>query len=147
MACPERSRGGILEMAGPGDAGQPPHEQGDGEAIGPVPGEPDRQEAEDERPRCAPEPDVLVEHVEDHDREREQESIQLNVLQGAILPMLKRLIIFAVLVTAFITPAAAQTAANISGLVVDQTGVPLPGVSVTAKNGATGLTRTVTTGP
>ncbi len=61
--------------------------------------------------------------------------------------MLKRLIIFAVLVTAFITPAAAQTAATISGVVVDQTGAPLPGVTVTAKNGATGLARTVTTGP
>ena len=61
--------------------------------------------------------------------------------------MLKRLIIFAVFVTAFITPAAAQTAATISGVVLDQTGAPLPGVTVTAKNGATGLARTVTTGP
>ena len=70
---------GILQMGGPGDARQPPHEQGDGDAIRPVPGEPDRQEAEDERTRRTPEPDVLVEHVEDEDRERKQESIQLNV--------------------------------------------------------------------
>src|SRR5688572_7423713 len=71
----------------------------------------------------------------------------IECLQGAILPMLKRLIIFAVLVTTFIPPAEAQTAATISGVVVDQTGIPLPAVTVTAKNAATGLTRTVTTGP
>lgn len=66
-------------MGGPGHARQPPHEQGDSDAVCPVPSEPDRQEAEDERTRRAPEPDVLVEHVEDQDRERKQDSIQLNV--------------------------------------------------------------------
>ena len=66
-------------MGGPGSAGQTPHQQGDGEAIRPVPCEPDRQEAEDERAGRPPEPDVLVEPVEDQDRERKQESIQLNV--------------------------------------------------------------------
>ena len=36
---------------------------GDEHAVGGVVGEPDRQEAEDERPRVPPEPDVLMQDV------------------------------------------------------------------------------------
>ena len=59
--------------------------------------------------------------------------------------MLKRLILFLLLVTASITPAAAQTLATISGTVQDPTGAPLSGATITAKS-ATGLVRTVVTG-
>ena len=59
--------------------------------------------------------------------------------------MLMRLTLVLLLVTALVTAAGAQTAATISGIVSDQTGAPLPGVTVTARIGATGLVRTVTT--
>ena len=59
--------------------------------------------------------------------------------------MLRRLSIVLLLVTALVTSASAQTAATINGIVTDQTGAPLPGVTVTAKNGATGLVRTAVT--
>jgi predicted porin len=42
-------------------------------------------------------------------------------------------------------PARAQTGANLSGVVTDQTGAALPGVAVTMKNLDTGATRTITT--
>ncbi|MEO5895144.1 MAG: TonB-dependent receptor [Vicinamibacterales bacterium] len=62
--------------------------------------------------------------------------------------MLKRTFILSLLfVTSFITAASAQTAATVSGTVQDATGAVLPGVTVTAKRSATGLTRTTITGP
>ena len=51
------------------------------------------------------------------------------------------------LVTVFVTAAGAQTAATVSGTVHDPSGAPLPGVTVTAKSGQTGLVRSVVTGP
>ena len=59
--------------------------------------------------------------------------------------MLTRLILCLLLVTTLVTPAAAQTAATISGAVQDPSGAPVPGVSVTAKHAATALVRTVVT--
>lgn len=50
------------------------------------------------------------------------------------------------LVTALVPAAFAQTAGTLSGTVQDQSGGLLPGVSVTARSLATGLTRTVVTG-
>ena len=61
--------------------------------------------------------------------------------------MLMRLILPLLLVTALVTPAAAQTSATVSGTVRDPGGAVLAGVTVTAKSGATGLTRTAVTGP
>src|SRR5688500_18077791 len=61
--------------------------------------------------------------------------------------MLKHVVLLALLVTAFVPRAEAQTAATISGTVHDPSGAVLPGVMVTAKNGATGLSRTSVTGP
>ena len=58
-----------------------------------------------------------------------------------------RLILPLLLVTALVTPAAAQTSATVSGTVRDPSGAVLAGVTVTAKSGATGLTRTAVTGP
>ena len=60
--------------------------------------------------------------------------------------MLMRVFIL-LLVTGFVTPAAAQTAATIAGIVTDSTGAPVPAVTVTAKSGATSLVRTAATGP
>jgi hypothetical protein len=50
-------------------------------------------------------------------------------------------------VTAFAPVARAQTSATVSGTVSDASGGVLPGVTVTARSGETGLTRTVVTGP
>src|SRR5215203_208190 len=62
--------------------------------------------------------------------------------------MLKRVLILSFLfVTSFVPLSSAQTAATVSGRVEDVTGAVLPGVTVTAKSGATGLVRTATTGP
>ena len=62
--------------------------------------------------------------------------------------MRKRVFILLLLaVTAFAPRAAAQTAATVSGIVQDATGAVLPGVSVTARSGLTGLSRTAVTGP
>ena len=62
--------------------------------------------------------------------------------------MLMRVFILLLLsITAFVPSAAAQTAATISGSVHDTTGAVLPGVTVTARSGLTGLTRTAVTGP
>ena len=62
--------------------------------------------------------------------------------------MLKRVFIVLLLaITAFVPSVAAQTAATVSGIVEDSTGAVLPGVTVTARSGLTGLTRTAVTGP
>src|SRR5215210_7143820 len=62
--------------------------------------------------------------------------------------MLKRVFILSLLlVTSFITAASAQTATTVSGTVQDATGAILPGVTVTARSAANGLTRTAITGP
>ncbi|MEO6212229.1 MAG: TonB-dependent receptor [Vicinamibacterales bacterium] len=62
--------------------------------------------------------------------------------------MLQRLFILSLLfVTSLVTVAAAQTSATVSGTVQDVTGAVLPAVTVTARNGATGLARTTVTGP
>jgi hypothetical protein len=50
-------------------------------------------------------------------------------------------------VTLFVPGASAQTSATLSGTVHDASNAVLPGVSVTAKSGETGLTRTTITGP
>ncbi|HVL68198.1 MAG TPA: TonB-dependent receptor [Vicinamibacterales bacterium] len=59
----------------------------------------------------------------------------------------RRFILVLLLATAFVPAAGAQTAGTISGTVVDATGGVLPGVTVTVRSGATGLTRTSVTGP
>jgi hypothetical protein len=62
--------------------------------------------------------------------------------------MVKRVHILALLfITAFVPVAAAQTAATVSGTVHDPSGAVVPGVTVTARSGDTGLTRTTVTGP
>src|SRR5687768_10914150 len=43
-------------------------------------------------------------------------------------------------------PSAAQTAANLTGSIVDSSGGALPGVQLTLRNAGTGLVRTATTG-
>jgi hypothetical protein len=50
------------------------------------------------------------------------------------------------LITLFVTPASAQTAGTLSGMVTDASAAALPGVTVTARNTGTGLVRTVVTG-
>src|SRR5688500_8920737 len=49
--------------------------------------------------------------------------------------------------TALVPAASAQTAATVSGTVLDPSGLVVPGVTVTARSGATGLVRTNVTGP
>ena len=62
--------------------------------------------------------------------------------------MVNRLIIFVLLLITTIVPAAsAQTAATVSGTVHDVSTAVLPGVTVTARNGETGLTRSTVSGP
>lgn len=62
--------------------------------------------------------------------------------------MLKRVFILSLLlVSSLATAVTAQTAATVSGIVLDQSGAVVPGVTVTAKSGATGLSRTTVTGP
>ena len=56
------------------------------------------------------------------------------------------LLFVAMLVPAFVTGAAAQTAGTMTGTVEDASGGVLAGVSVTARSTATGLTRAVVTG-
>lgn len=53
--------------------------------------------------------------------------------------------LFVALVLALVPQVSAQTVAELSGRVADETGGALPGVSVTATQTSTGLTRTVTT--
>ena len=61
--------------------------------------------------------------------------------------MLKHVVLLALFVTTLAPAVAAQTAGTIGGTVHDPSGAVLPGVLVTAKNGATGLSRTSVTGP
>ena len=62
--------------------------------------------------------------------------------------MLMRVFILLLLsVTALVPAAAAQTSATVSGIVQDSTGAVVPGVTVTARSGLTGLSRTAVTGP
>jgi hypothetical protein len=56
-------------------------------------------------------------------------------------------ILILLVVTLFVPGASAQTSATLSGTVHDASNAVLPGVSVTAKSGETGLTRTTMTGP
>ena len=56
-------------------------------------------------------------------------------------------ILLVAFLTALVPAASAQTAATVSGTVLDPTGLVIPGVTVTARSGATGLTRTTVTGP
>jgi hypothetical protein len=59
-----------------------------------------------------------------------------------------RLTLVVLLFVTLIAPAAAaQTAATVSGTVHDASEAVLPGVTITAKSGETGLTRTTVTGP
>ena len=72
---------------------------GHGHAIGGMPRQPDRKKPEDERPRTAPEPEVLVQHIQhahgDDGRDRTASHasprLQLNVYRGDIVSMLMRL--------------------------------------------------------
>ncbi len=50
-------------------------------------------------------------------------------------------------ITALVTPCQAQTSATVAGTVHDTSGGVLPGVSVTARSGATGLVRITQSGP
>ena len=59
-------------MARPGRLGEHPH-QDRGDAVGAVIPQARRQEAEDERVRRAPEPNVLVQRVQRGERERESQ--------------------------------------------------------------------------
>ena len=43
-------------------------------------GQPDRQEAEDQRPRLTPEPDVLVEDIQDEDQDQPSPAMRTNLL-------------------------------------------------------------------
>ena len=62
--------------------------------------------------------------------------------------MVMRLAVLIVLLVTTFTPGAlAQTAATVSGTVYDASGAVLPGVTVTARSGATGLSRTTVTAP
>jgi hypothetical protein len=62
--------------------------------------------------------------------------------------MVKRVYVLILLfVTAFVPVASAQTAATVSGTVHDASNAVLPGVTVTARSGETGLVRTAVTGP
>jgi hypothetical protein len=49
--------------------------------------------------------------------------------------------------TALVPAASAQTAATVSGTVLDQSGLVIPGVTVTVRSAATGLVRSNVTGP
>jgi hypothetical protein len=62
--------------------------------------------------------------------------------------MRERLVFVAavLLVVSCVTPALAQTAGTIAGTVTDASDAAVPGVTVTARNSDTGLTRTVVTG-
>ena len=62
--------------------------------------------------------------------------------------MVKRAYILALLLVTMFAPAAlAQTAATLSGTVHDPSNAILPGVTVTARSGETGLSRTSVSGP
>ena len=61
--------------------------------------------------------------------------------------VIRVLILLALLVPTFAPAAWAQTSATVSGSVHDASNAVLPGVTVTARSGETGLTRTAVTGP
>jgi hypothetical protein len=61
--------------------------------------------------------------------------------------VIRVLILLALLVPTFAPEAGAQTSATVSGSVHDASNAVLPGVTVTARSGETGLTRTAVTGP
>jgi outer membrane receptor protein involved in Fe transport len=62
--------------------------------------------------------------------------------------VVKRLVLAILLFITLTVPRAwAQTAATVSGIVHDASGAVLPGVTVTARSGETGLTRSTITGP
>ncbi len=65
--------GGALEMRGPGNAREHPHQQRDGYAVAGVVGETDRQEAEHQRSRLMPEPAVLMQQVQDGNDDNQQQ--------------------------------------------------------------------------
>src|SRR5688500_14621082 len=56
-------------------------------------------------------------------------------------------ILLLLFVTGFVPALAAQTAATVSGTVHDASLAVLPGVTVTARSGDTGLARTAVSGP
>src|SRR5688500_16794107 len=56
-------------------------------------------------------------------------------------------ILLLVFITGFVPAAHAQTAATVSGTVHDASNAVLPGVTVTARSGETGLVRTSVSGP
>ena len=70
----------IVEMVGPGDLGQRPHEQRRGDAVCAVVREPDGKEAKHQRTSRAPEPEVLMQRVEGDDGKRERECLDRHVL-------------------------------------------------------------------
>lgn len=72
-----------------------------------------------------------------------------NSLGGCVLRRLPRSAWFQTLVVVLllvvrVLPASAQISASLSGVITDQTGAALPGVSVTVRNLDTGATRTLT---
>ena len=60
---------GRLEMRGPRELHEQPQHDRAGKGERDVVEETDRQEAEDERARLAPEPDILVQRVQDSTRQ------------------------------------------------------------------------------
>ena len=61
--------------------------------------------------------------------------------------MVTRILPFVLLFVTFTAAASAQTAATVSGIIHDSSNAVLPGVTVTAKSGETGLVRTTVSGP
>ena len=70
-----RRRSGVraLEMGGPREPRKGPHEHAGGDAVCRMVREANGQEAEHERSRRSPEPDVLMEDIKSSDSRREQE--------------------------------------------------------------------------
>src|SRR5437879_4735350 len=66
----------LLKPRGPGVGHQQPHQQGRQHRVGRVVEEADGDEAEDERPRAPPEPEVLVQGVDDEDGEGQERVLQ-----------------------------------------------------------------------
>ena len=58
-----------------------------------------------------------------------------------------RLLCLAIVILGHPAPAAAQATGSIAGLVTDQSAAVLPGVTVEARNAATGQMRNTVTGP
>ena len=66
----------VVQVGRPGDAREPPHQQRNGDAVGAVPGEADREESENEWTSRAPEPEILVKHVQNSHRQSRQKFVQ-----------------------------------------------------------------------